>query len=110
MKKLFLLILFVTLIYLNYVESTNYCTGAIVCPGIRDGTNVLLNYNVDCKGPDQNGNGDGFCPENYNKQEWSDNNKCAPVNTGRCYPCDPDCGECSKITLIVSDGIEVCQS
>ena len=97
MKKLILiLIILVTLIYINNVDAADVCTGATLCAN---------SYELNCETT-----GDGYCPEDYG--DWS---KCQLLNTNnRCYPCDPDCkykngvrdpnGEsiCSPFTLAIT--------
>src|SRR3989344_8765964 len=117
MKKIYLtLIIFAFLIVINNVKAAEFCSGVSVCPSPTTDPDKY-NYFVDCNGgQDLNLNGvidigtetDGFCPQNYSKNIWADNVICPTVNVGKCYPCDPDCGTCPGIELIVTPYAEIC--
>ncbi len=98
MNKNFILLILAFFSFIYFVEAQTYCSGVLVCPQISDNDNVLLNYSIDCKSVS-----DGFCPTNYAKNSW---NSCPNTPTGKCYPCDPDCSECSPINLYVPDAVD----
>jgi len=103
MKKIYLmLIIFAFFIVINNVNAAEFCSGVNVCPSPTTDPDKY-NYFVDC-----NGVSDGFCPENYSKNIWVDNVICPTVNVGKCYPCDPDCGTCPGVELIVTPAAERC--
>ena len=107
MKKKYLLIIAILIILFYFVQvkevnappssKTEYCTGAVICPGPSNPD--LYNFSVNCKSQS-----DGFCPENYSKTLWGD---CPDVTVGKCLPCDPDCNKCPNVTLMVSKCIDV---
>ena len=86
----------------NY-RNLNYYDNSYNRRNYQDSYSDKYNYYIDC-----NGVSDGFCPQNYSKNIWVDNVACPTVNVGKCYPCDPDCGTCPKIELVVTPYAEIC--